>query len=192
MFGIPKCDPWIGPEYKHATLKLLVLGESRYDEDFTDHKIIKCQIDDDFTGGQRRTFTNFELAILARGYSETDRTTFWRRTIFYNYNLSFFPGKPRVHLKYEEREKLKNGEVLQKMLTKFRPTHAIVWGKTNFDSIVTGPVWKNRTIPRSAEPCFVATVDGNMTLFTGVHHPAAGFSSKYWHPIVKAFLALKP
>jgi hypothetical protein len=36
MFGIPKCDPWIGPEYKHVTLKLLVLGESRYDEDFTD------------------------------------------------------------------------------------------------------------------------------------------------------------
>jgi hypothetical protein len=35
---------WVGPEFESADFKLLVLGESRYHEDFTDRKIIECQI----------------------------------------------------------------------------------------------------------------------------------------------------
>lgn len=55
---------WVGPEYEHAQLKLLVLGESRYDEDFTDCKIIEWRIAGKFEGGRSRTFTNFERSIL--------------------------------------------------------------------------------------------------------------------------------
>jgi hypothetical protein len=43
MFEIAQFDPWRGPQYRQAPLKLLVLGESRYHKDFTDHQIIDSQ-----------------------------------------------------------------------------------------------------------------------------------------------------
>lgn len=192
MFGIATFDPWIASEYKRATLKPLVLGESPYDEDFTDRQIIESQIERDLPGGQRRTFTNFERAVLGQEHSEGERKSFWRRSIFYNYNLSFFPGGPREPVEYGKRENAENGIILQRMLTRFRPIHTIVWGKANWESIDIGPVWKDSIIPGSAEPYSAAKVKGHTTLFTRVHHPSSGFSSRYWRPILKAFLALKP
>lgn len=187
MFGIPTFDPWIGPEYKKVPLKLLVLGESRYDEEFTDRRVIQTQISRGFPGGQRRTFTNFERAVLGQEHSEAERQGFWRRVIFYNYNLSIFPGKPRVRVEYKRRENPRNSMILQRMLTEFKPTHAIVWGKTNWDSIDTGPNWEDGAIPGSG----VATVDSHAILFMFVRHPSSGFSSEYWHPVLMQFLAVR-
>ena len=36
-------DPWVGPVYKETPSKLLVLGESRYDKEFTDRRIIEAR-----------------------------------------------------------------------------------------------------------------------------------------------------
>jgi hypothetical protein len=180
---------WVGSEFESAVPKLLVLGESRYDEEFTDRKIIEWRIARKFEGGQRRTFTNFERAVLGQEHSEGDARAFWNRTAFYNYNRSFFPGAPRVNLSYRTREKLQNAGSLRSVLGQLKPTHVIVWGLTNWDSIDTGPRWKDDAIPGSQEPCGYATIDAHRIFFTRVQHPSAGFSSRYWAPVLSKFLA---
>lgn len=185
-------DYWIGPDYSNASLKLLVLGESRYDEEFSDRRVIETRLDGEFHGGQRRTFTNFERAVLGAEYSEADAQSFWRRAIFYNYNRSFFPGRARVRLDYKKREAPENALALQRILTEHSPTHAIVWGITNWGSIDTGPEWSDGIISGSTEPCGVAVVSGHRTLFTRITHPSTAFRSDDWYPIISTFLAMQP
>lgn len=77
-------DPWIGANYAKANLKLLVMGESRYDEDFSDRQAIEMRLNGTFPGRQRRTFTNFERAVLGQDYLESQAQKFWNATVFYN------------------------------------------------------------------------------------------------------------
>jgi hypothetical protein len=184
-------DPWVGPEYGRTTPKIMVLGESRYDEEFTDRRIIEWRIEQRFSGGQRRTFTNFEHAILGQGRSEEEAGSFWRRAIFYNYNQSFYPGEPRIRLEYAKRLHPQNPITLRSMLTTFKPTHVIVWGVGNWDSIDAGNEWKDGIIPNSSEPYGACTVEGHTALFTRVRHPSTAFRSIYWHPVLTQFLALR-
>lgn len=180
---------WVGPDFESAVPRLLVLGESRYDEDFTDHKIIEWRIAGKFEGGQRRTYTNFERSVLGQEHSETEMQSFWNRTAFYNYNRNFFPGGPRVRLSYRIRCDPQNASTLRTVLCELKPTHVIVWGIKNWDSIDTGPQWTDGVIAGSPEPCGYATIDGHTSLFTRVRHPSAGFSSRYWAPVLSQFLA---
>jgi hypothetical protein len=183
---------WVGPEFESADIKLLVLGESRYDEDFSDRKIIESQIAGDLPGRQRRTFTNFELAALGQEHSEPDARAFWRKTAFYNYNRSFFPGGPRVRQSYRTRDNKQNVSSLRRVLQELRPTHVIVWGKTNWDSIDAGSQWTLDAPLAGTQEIYCSTmIDGHTTLFTYVHHPSAGFSSRYWAPVLSQFLKLQ-
>ena len=182
---------WVGPEYERSQLKLLVLGESRYDEDFTDRKIIEWRIAGKFEGGQSRTFTNFERSILGQDHSVANARAFWNRTAFRNYNRSFFPGKPRVNLDYMTRVDLRNASCLRKVLQDLKPCYVVVWGLNNWDSIDAGSPWTpDQWIPGTREPFCSTTIEGHTTLFTRVHHPAAGFSSHRWAPALSGFLRL--
>jgi len=69
-------DPWIGSSYTTKRLKVLVIGESRYDEEPTDREIIKARIARKLTGGQRRTYTKFERAVLGQNCSEAGAQKF--------------------------------------------------------------------------------------------------------------------
>jgi hypothetical protein len=48
---------WVGPGYEFATPRVLILGESRYDDEFTDRMIIEYRVAGRYRAG-RRTFTN--------------------------------------------------------------------------------------------------------------------------------------
>jgi hypothetical protein len=177
---------WVGPEFR----KLLVLGESRYDKDFTDRQIIEWRIAGKLPGRQRRTFTNFERAALGQEYSETDVQSFWNRTAFYNYNQNFFPGGPRIVPSYRIRDTPQNMRCLRTVLHELRPTHVIVWGFTNWDSIDAGSSWTPVVrIVGTEEPYCSTVIEGHRILFTRVRHPSAGFSSRYWSPVLSKFLA---
>ena len=65
----------------------MIVGESRYDEEFTDRKIIQERLN----GNRSRTITNFVQAILGTRHWEPgyDETGFWNRVLFYNYNTTF-------------------------------------------------------------------------------------------------------
>lgn len=182
---------WIGPEYESAPLKLLVLGESRYDEDFTDRKIIEWRIAGKFVGGQSRTFTNFERALLGQECSGANANAFWRRTAFYNYNRSFFPGRPRVSLDYRTRIKQENTSCLRSVLEEIKPSHVIVWGMGNWNSIDAGSKWEpDKRIAGTSEPYCSTTIEGHTILFTRVRHPSAAFVSGHWTLALSRFLLL--
>ena len=184
-------DPWIGPDYAHANVKLLVMGESRYDEDFSDRQVIELRINQKFPGRQRRTFTNFERAVLGQDYSESQAQNFWNATIFYNYNLSFFPGQPRMPLARRTREDPQNAKSLRRILHDLEPTHAIVWGIGNWSSVHTGSGWTDAFIPGTDERYSSLKVDTHATFFTGMTHPSTAFSSKKCTPILLRFLELR-
>jgi len=186
-------DPWIGGRYKANPLKVLVLGETRYDQEFTDRQIIKARIAGKLTAGQRRTYTKFERAVRGQNCSEAEAQQFWNSVIFHNYNVTAFPGGPRVKLTRQQREHPENGRTLRKILKRFKPTHAIVWGLTNWRYVDVDPdsVWIDKIIPKTKELCSTTTVDGHSTLFTRISHPSWGFSSKRWAPALKHFLELQ-
>lgn len=198
MLGIETFDPWIGPNYCHSTPKLLVLGESRFDEEeWTDKKIIEDKIE----GSPHKTFTNFVQAALGLHHTHDDYNAqaFWKRVIFYNYNTSVFPGHPRVPLDWETRCDPQNGKVLRDVLFEYKPTHVVVWGACNWESLdVAGSPWiRNEFIPNATwngrqHPYCAVVVEGQTTLFTYVVHPSAGFSAPKWAPVLSAFFLLKP
>ena len=188
MFGMTKFRPWVGREYEQTRSKLLVLGESRYDNPFTDYQIIKSRLSGGFDGGQLRTFVKFERAILGLNCSPASVRVFWHRTLFYNYNTEFFPGGPRINLPYERREHHENSLTLRRVLQKYGPKHVIVWGLKNWDSVDAHSLWKDYRIPRSREPYCSTTIDGQTMLFTRVKHPSTGFSPLYWHKVLTRFL----
>jgi hypothetical protein len=182
---------WIGPVYKSSIPKVLVLGESRYDDEFTDRMIIEYRIAGQFRGGQRRTFTNFERAVLGHQCSDAEACTFWQSAAFCNFNRGFFPGRARVTLDYRTRTQTRNSSCLRRVLQKLKPTHVVVWGKCNWDSIYAGSPWTpEQKIPSTTEPFCTTTIDGHEIFFTRVRHPSAAFSSRDWARMLSEFLTL--
>src|SRR5579859_4933261 len=181
-------DPWVGPNYCQATQKLLVLGESRYDKKLSDREIIEWVISEKLEGGQRATFTKFERAVLGATRSETERISFWNATLFHNYNVNFFPGRSRVALTDSKREDPQNAISLKRVLRKYRPSHVIVWGKWNWDSIDVHSSWTDHRIPSPKWEYSCTTIDGHPVLFTHVPHPSSAFSPTQWHPVLTRFL----
>jgi hypothetical protein len=71
MFGQAYFEPWHGPQYGKSKPRLLVIGESQYDEAFTDKQIIQERVN----GQRHRTYTNFVQAAIGtrhweQGYDE--------------------------------------------------------------------------------------------------------------------------
>lgn len=194
MFGIKTFDPWIGKLYGKSHPKVLILGESRYHEDYTDKMIIKNLI-----GGElNRTFTNFVQAAVAKRYWEDgyDAIAFWNKVIFYNYNITFFPGGPRITPKWDDdRMELQNRKILRKMLERYKPSHCIVWGIANYDSILVDGIdfGQEKQIPKLSDEVSYCSVviDRNRTLFSYVRHPSTAFSYDRWNAATSAFLALR-
>ena len=179
-------DPWVGSEYRKQKVRLLVLGESRFHEEFTDREIIRDQ------GHCKPTFTKFVKAALDKreSLSPQEYKHFWKRTLFHNYNVIFFPGGPRVPLRYDQRECIQNRKCLRLVLQKYKPTHAVAWGFMNYDSLmVDGEDWSRQEhIPGSDAKFCRVLVEGHMTLVSWVRHPSAGFSINHWAGVLKSFL----
>jgi hypothetical protein len=193
MFGLDNFVPWVGQNYEQSSPRLLVLGESRYDKEFTDRAIIHALIGNKLEGHNRRTFTNFVQAAIGKHHSEEgyDLSAFWNKSLFCNYNTTFFPGEARRRLPYETRMAPRNAMMLGSVLREFRPTHAIVWGIVNWDSIDVDhfEVSGDLLIPGIDSPCWAVRMRGHETLFMCVSHPSSGFSFDRWAPMISTFLS---
>jgi hypothetical protein len=192
MFAIPNFEPWVGPNYSNARRKILVVGESRDDEEYTDKTIIE----DVCSGQGGKTFTNFMQAVTGVHHSDPkyDPHKLWDSAIFYNYNTTFFPGRPRIPLDWHTRFDKRNQRALRSVIEKYKPTHGVVWGKWNWESVaVEGHEWAWHQFlngPRhDCEYCSV-TVGMRRTLFTFIQHPSTAFSASQWQPLLKRFLSL--
>jgi hypothetical protein len=186
-------EPWIGGRYTYSRLKVLVLGESRYDQEYTDNQIIQDRID----GSRDRTFTKFVQAAVGRRHWQEgyDDARYWHNVIFYNYNTTVFPGGPRIPLPWERRIDGQNARLLCAVLAEFKPTHAIAWGVANWDSLaVEGSEWsaEGRIPGAVGEPYCSVVVNDHKTLFARTHHPSwQGFSFQRWASMIRVFLEMK-
>jgi len=190
MFGDKYFKPWVGKYYPSSFPKVMVIGESRYDQEYTDYDIINEGV-----GG--RSHTNFLQAAMGVRHWEKNYNPdlFWEKSIFYNYNTTFFPGKARVTLGWDEREKSSNKKFLKKMLVKYMPTHCIIWGKGNWESIeIDGVDWEpEKPIPNLPIQTYRSVkLNGNITIFTWVRHPSAAFAHDYWKEVISSFLKIDP
>jgi hypothetical protein len=190
-------EPWtgIGDRYAAGAVKLLVVGDYRFDELFSDRQIILGKQ----RGQWHPTFTNFHQSVLGQrrweeGYEEAVRD-FWERTLFYNYNVQS-PRDPAAALPVDLRRDPRNAVQLRTMLATYHPTHAIVWGFDNWRFLaVEGAAWEEESYLRCGEndePYRAVVVEGRRTLFTRVKHPAAGFVYERWAQLLLEFLALRP
>jgi hypothetical protein len=193
VFGIETFRPWVGLHYCASNPKIMVLGESRYDEDYSDNQIIEDQT----KGCRQRTHTNFLQAVIGTRYWEDGYSplAFWEKSIFYNYHTEFYPERARVPMDGETRDGQQNRKILRCMLDSFKPTHCIVWGVGNWKSIaIDGINWgPDLSLPGVdvSHPYRSIALDGCATLFSHVRHPSAGFAHARWKSVLAAFLALK-
>jgi hypothetical protein len=173
----------------------MVIGESRFNEECTDRNIIEVLCDDGDLPS-KRTFTKFMRALAGVNDTPHENTVslFWANKIFYNYNTTFFPGKARKPLNWEERSNKQHQRALREMIAKYRPSHAIVWGKANWESIVVeGHDWAwHRYLKGPRQDCELCsvTIGSCRTLFTFIQHPSTAFSASEWHPLLKRFARL--
>jgi len=159
----------------------MVIGESRYDRGYTDATIINGARAN--KGG--RTFTNFTQAATGVHHSQQTYSRvlrfFWDSVVFYNYNINFFPGCARIILPSAVRNDKRNQRALLHMLTAHRPTHCIVWGKQNWESLVVyGHRWawiRCLDGPRKDCGCCAVVVNTHRTILTFIQHPSTAFSS---------------
>ena len=195
MFGVEAVEPWIGPNYGRSEPKVLVVGDSRYSKTYHDRRIVQDQVE----GRRDPVFTKFTQAAIGKqtsapGY-EADARAFWDGALFYNYNTTAFPEKAGTPLDSAARADPQNARVLQEMIRAFRPTHAIVWGFANWDSIVQGSSWATLGhIPLEPPELYRAMlVEGHTVLFAGVLHPSSReFRFERWAPVLSAFLSIRP
>lgn len=173
--------------------RVMVLGESRFDADFSDREIVEA-----FLAGNSlssATFIKFTQAIsgMRCGHTGYDERKVWEALIFHNYMRAYFQGQSRVRVKAEDRTHPANDENLQFVLKKYKPTHMIVWGKDNYKGL------DNRLTKWSAESELPETgniychtvIDGQKIFVTYVYHPSTGFSLDRWSSVLSEFLALR-
>lgn len=179
--------PWIGPHYGKMSPKILVVGESRHDEAYTDHDIIANLISGNKIS--HKTFTNFLQAATGRHNTDPqyDPVSFLNSIIFYNYNTHFFPGGPRVVM---EEANPDNARIFRDMLRQYSPSHVIPWGYANFDMIV-GNFQNSQVIPvEGGENKVYASLrfEGQNIYLLRMLHPSTAFSASEWAPVIGSFL----
>lgn len=186
-------DPWVGPDYSRALPRVMILGESRFDANFSDSDIVRAFLAGE--GLSSGTFTKFTQAIS--GLHNTDCTydsrQVWNRLIFHNYLRAFFEGEARVGVPPSVRRHPANDENLHAVFKKHEPTHMIVWGKGNYfglDDRLTK--WSAEShLPKSGHIYCHTMIEGRKIFVTYVNHPSVGFSSERWAPVLLEFLALR-
>jgi hypothetical protein len=193
MFGIDGFNPWTGLDgrYEASNPRLMVVGDVRLDMPLTDRESVLRKIN----GAPDLIFTNFEQAVLGqRHWEEGFRAAvraFWERTLFYNYNATHLGGRAAT-LTARIRSDPLHARLLRDMLLRYKPSHAIVWGETNWDAIaVADAPWEADPPIRFSEidePCRSVILEGQRTRFTRIRHPSAGFAYDRWSGLLSRFL----
>mgnify|MGYP000029413442 CR=1 FL=1 len=136
--------PYIGKNYHHQDLKILILGESHYlnENDFLDYKNEKERIElithyvvnkyieykSNGKGFARwmNTFTKFGNVIHNKRMNNIETINFWEKCSFYNY-VQFPTRKARVSPTNEEFLKSKNA--FETVIQQTKPDLVIFWGQ---------------------------------------------------------------
>lgn len=166
--------PWIGDKYQSEGLdglRLLILGESHYGENGTEHPDFTRDVVKSLGQENRhRFFTTTAKVVLGMGsshISDTKRADFWDRVAFANYIQTFVA---------EDADSRKRPtEEMWKEARKALPTTI---EKTNPDAIVVLGLEVERHLPELP----------NSLPHHGIKHPSQYFEYAEWQPDLQHFL----
>lgn len=188
--------PWVGKNYSTGFKgkKILVLGESHYDDSGTIDADLTQWVIHDIAyepGGQsyRATFTCFERAMAGRPMTQKEREEFWERVMFYNY-LQFPTAGPRSSPKPEHWSASEGAFV--ELLETYMPDIIIVWGVRLYNALPPlggkGKVIKLENGDTS--DYWIYPVKGKEIPALKIHHPSApsGRNWEFWNMVIDKFI----
>lgn len=188
--------PWVGKNYSigFKDKKILVLGESHYDESETINSDLTRWVINDIVynpGGQtyRATFTCFERAMVGRPMTQKEREEFWESVIFYNY-LQFPTEGPRSIPKPEYWSE--SADAFVELLETYMPDLIIVWGARLYNALpdlgVKGGILKLEN--GDTTDYWIYPIKGKEILALKIHHPSApsGRNWGYWNMVINKFI----
>ncbi len=186
MFGIPNLVPWEGPAYAGGANRIMVIGETHYGK-WTEKQIVEHLLLPTTGSG---TWTGFVKAVTNDpALTRQSRANFLNCIVFYNYIVNFQPETAeKSQVSDAQRSDPDNQRILLEMVKAYRPTHMIVWGLPNFRSIAQGDLWTRLVMAENGAAYSALKVGDIDATAIGIKHPAIGFSSSKWGPVLAAFL----
>lgn len=202
--GIPtkayRFNPWAPDGADWGGLRLLIVGESHYDEGIKyspaeqwehTHYVVRRY------GAEARETTTFFVRITqtfvdgASTLPDDDYRAFWRRVCFCNYVQEFVPGTPGSN-KVSKAMIRRSGPAFRQILDDVRPDAVLV---------MSAAVWEDMSTESSALEAddiggigrvYRYTYQDGVCLAAHTDHPRARFKNTYrpdvWKPRVQAFL----
>ena len=194
-----KYMPWVGKNYSagYKGKKILVLGESHYDEPGIINKGLTRWVIHDIAyepGGQsyRATFTCFERAMVGRPMTQKEREEFWESVMFYNY-LQFPTVGPRSNPKPEHWGA--SEDAFLELLETYMPDLIIVWGVRLFNALppLGGKDGVIELGNGDTVDYWVYPIKGKEIPALKIHHPSAptGRNWEYWNMVIDKFVNCK-
>ena len=192
--NIPECqfDPWVGDNYWRGFEggpRLLILGESHYDDDGPD-KSLTQQLTREYAEGKwrHRFWTMTMQVVTGRDKSEIDRMRFWQSVAFYNFIQEFVGSRPRTRPSAEAW--LSASHPFEAVLEALRPQALLVLGVALWDNLPKygreGPMLRVGELWR--ESWLYPLPESSEVLATSINHPSSGIRWETWHPFVAALL----
>lgn len=176
-------------------VKLLVLGESHYIEDYEDgddiSRFTRCVVGDycaanSYSQRWMNTFTKFARALAGKETNVDENRAIWDSLIFYNFLQVPLYG-PRVQGNAEDYEDSQSP--LFTVLEMYHPTLVLVWGYRlwNFLPSDHSFTWEpNFSINENEHKWGKYTLsDGKEVKVLPIYHPSVGFSWDYWNLVIR-------
>jgi hypothetical protein len=171
--------------------RLLILGESHYDDDDPDKSLTQRLTREYAEGKWRHRFWTMTMQVVAgRDKTEIDRMRFWQSVAFYNFIQEFVGSRPRTRPSAEAW--LSANHPFEAVLEALRPQALLVLGVALWDNLPNlggreGPMLRARELP-PRESWVYPLPESSKVLATPINHPSSGIGWETWHPIVAALL----
>lgn len=194
----PNFEPWKPPgdDPRFNGVRLLILGESHYDEgdayspdeqrEFT--KDIVRRWGAEAKGYQRffanvfRTFNDGESHHTSDAFRD-----FWGKVFFYNYVQELVPGGARV--RPSSQTWANSADAFHSVLDDVKPDAVVVVGRTTWNMMSERNAKRIADDPDGLGAVWLYEYDGGQCYVAHTHHPSkTGFSAAERRPKVKQFL----
>jgi len=191
-------EPWVGDNYAKGIQgkKVLVLGESHYDEGFNQGDrltefVVRRHIER--VGKQYAFWTNIAKTFVGPAYADkADRVSFWESVAFYNYVQEFVGDGPRQ--RPTKRHFQESWPEFSSVIEELRPDLVVALGFGLWDSLqpllatpvaVAAPAYHKR----ECAGCWLQQ-GGRSVLVGYIKHPSGGYDWEFWRSWCIAYLKL--
>jgi hypothetical protein len=194
----PNFEPWKPPgdDPRFMGIRLLILGESHYDEGETYSPEVQKEFTKDIVKrwgaeaeGYRRFFANVYRTFNESDghHSSEDFRSFWTKVFFYNYVQELVSGGPRQ--RPSSPAWASSADAFHSVLDDVKPEAVVVVGKTTWNMMSERNAERIADDPDGLGPIWRYDYEGGACYVAHTNHPSkTGYSATEWRPRVSRFL----